>query len=174
MSEDPVNHRHAFLAMVVFVATAVTMTGVASGETLYVSAKTAQLRAGKTSLDQVVATLKLGDMLDVVKRDNRWLQVQTSKGVKGWIYSSNVSASKPAGADNELAALGRSFRRTDASGTTASAGARGLDKTSEGYANKSGITQQQRDAVDRMTAYKIPDEDIQEFMKSGRLGEYAD
>lgn len=160
--------------MMVSLVTAITMTEAAFGETVYVAAKSAQLRSGKTSLDPVVASLKLGETLEVVKRDDRWLQVQTTKGVKGWIYYSNVSASKPAGGDNELAALGRSFRRTDASGVTASAGARGLDKASEGYANKSGITQQHRDAVDRMTAYKIPDEDIHEFLKSGRLGEYAE
>ena len=167
-------HRCAFLAMMVSFVTAITMTDAAFGETVYVAAKSAQLRSGKTSLDPVVASLKLGETLDVVTRDDRWLQVQTTKGVKGWIYYNNVSASKPAGGDNELAALGRSFRRTDASGVTASAGARGLDKASEGYANRSGITQQHRDAVDRMTAYKIPDEDIQEFLKSGRLGEYAE
>jgi hypothetical protein len=66
------------------------------------------------------------------------------------------------------------MRQTDSSGVTASAGARGLDKASEGYANRAGITQQHREAVDRMTAYKIPDEAIQEFLKSGRLGEYAE
>lgn len=168
------NLRYTFLAMMVSFVTAITMTDAALGETVYVAAKSAQLRSGKTSLDPVVATLKLGETLDVVTRDDHWLQVQTSQGVKGWIYHNNVSASKPAGGDNELAALGKSFRRTDASGVTASAGARGLDKASEGYASRSGITQQQRDAVDRMTAYKIPDEDIQGFLKTGKLGEYAE
>lgn len=168
------NHRCAFLAMMVSCVIAITMTGAAFGETLYVAAKSAQLRSGKTSLDPVVASLKLGETVDVVQRVGRWLEVQTAKGVKGWIYDNKVSASKPTGGDNELAALGRSFRRTDASGVTASAGARGLDKASEGYANRSGITQQHRDAVDRITAYKIPDEDIHEFLKSGRLGEYAE
>lgn len=166
------NHRHTFLAIVVFVVTA--MTGAAFGETLYVSAKSAQIRSGKTSLDPVVASLKIGEALQVVKRDDRWVQVKTAKGVTGWIYSGNVSESKPAGGDNELAALGKGFRRTEASGVTASAGARGLDKASESYANRVGITQQHRDAVDRMTASKIPDEDIQAFLKAGRLGEYAE
>ena len=167
-------HRCAFLAMMVSLVTAITMTDAALGETVYVAAKSAQLRSGKTSLDPVVANLKLGETLDVVKRDDRWLQVQSTKGVKGWIYDNNVSTSKPAGEDNELAALGRSFRQTDASDVTASAGARGLDKVSEGYARRSGITQRHRDAVDRMTAYKISDEEIHEFLKSGRLGEYAE
>lgn len=168
------NHRHAFCAIIIFIVTAMTTPNTAFGETLYVVAKSAQLRSGKTSLDPVVASLKLGESLNVVKRDERWLQVRTTKGVQGWIYIKHVSESKPAGGDNELAALGKGFRRTEASSVTASAGARGLDKTSEGYASKSGITQQQREAVDRMTAYKIPDEDLQEFMKAGRLGEYAE
>ena len=160
--------------MLVFILTAIVITDAAFGETLYVAAKSAHLRSGKTSLDPIVASLILGETVEVVKRDDRWLQVQTGKGVTGWIYHSNVSASKPAGGDNELASLGRNFRRTEASGVTASAGARGLDKASENYATRSGITQQHRDAVDRMTANKVPDEDIQEFLKSGRLGEYAE
>lgn len=168
------NRRCIFLAIMVSLVTALTMTDAASGETLYVAAKSAQLRSGKTSLDPVVATLKLGEPLEVVKRDDRWVQIRTAKGVTGWIFSNNVSASKPAGGDNELAALGQSVRRTDASAVTASAGARGLDKASEDYANRAGITKQHRESVDRMTSYKLPDEDVQEFLKSGRLGEYAE
>ena len=169
-------HRGAVLAIAMMVSCviAIAVTGPAFGETLYVAAKSAQLRSGKTSLDPVVAGLKRGEPLEVVTRDNRWLQVQTAKGIKGWIYDNKVSASKPTGRDNELAALGRSFRRTDASDVTASAGARGLDKASGDYADRSGLTQQHRDAVDRMTAYKIPDEEIHAFLKSGRLGEYAE
>lgn len=168
------NHRHTFPAIMVFMVTVMTMTDAAFGETLYVTAKSAQLRSGKTSLDPVVANLKIGEALEVVKRDDRWVQVKTAKGVTGWIYSGNVSESKPAGGDNELAAMGKGFRQTEASGVTASAGARGLDKASESYANRVGISQQHRDAVDRMTANKIPDDDIQTFLKAGRLGEYAE
>jgi SH3 domain-containing protein len=169
-----VNHRRACLAVMVSLVTVMMITDLAFGETVYVAAKSAQLRSGKTSLDPVVANLKLGETLEVVKRDDRWMQVLTTKGVTGWIYSGNVSPSKPMGGDSELAALGQSVRRTDASAVTASAGARGLDKASEDYAKRSGITQQQRDAVDRMTTYKISDEEIQAFLKYGRLGEYAD
>jgi uncharacterized protein YgiM (DUF1202 family) len=169
-----VNRRFAFLIMLVTVMTAVGSSGTAFCEALYIAAKSAQLRSGKTSLDPVVATLKLGDTVEVTKRENRWLQVKTGKGVTGWIYDNKVSSSKPASGDSELAALGRSVRGTDASAVTASAGARGLDKAPGTYANRSGITQQQRAAVDRMTAYKISDEEVQEFLKSGKLGEYAE
>jgi hypothetical protein len=144
----------------------------ASAETVYVSAKSAQLRSGKTSLDPVVVNLKYGQELEVLAREDKWLQVETEKGEKGWIYGAKVSSTKPSGGGSELAALGERVRRGDSS-VTASAGARGLDKASEGYANRAGITKQHRDEVDRMTAYKVPDDEIQDFLKSGRLGEYA-
>lgn len=163
------------LRLSVFVAicfTGLAFAGTVLAESVYVTAKTAQIRSGKTSLDPVVANLQYGQELAVVAREEKWIQVQTGSGAKGWIYSSKVSSSKPSGADNELASLGQRYRRGDPS-VTASAGARGLDKASESYANRAGITKQDRDAVDRMTAYKIPDDEIQEFLKSGRLGEYA-
>ncbi len=162
-----------FLRVIIAFAASVAVVGAAFGETLYVSARTAQLRSGKTSLDPVVAGLRLGESLDVVKRDGRWLQVRTAKDVTGWIFDNYVSFEKPSGGDSDLAAMGKGFRGNDVV-VTASAGARGLDSASEGYANRSGITKQEREAVDRMTAYKVPDDDIREFLKSGKLGEYAE
>lgn len=147
-------------------------TSNALAEIAYVTAKSAQIRSGKTSLDPVVANLKYGQAVEVISRGERWVQVQTTSGTKGWIYYNKISSSRPPDADNELASLGQRFRRSDPS-VTASAGARGLDKASEEYADRTGISKPHRDAVDRMTTYKIPDEDIQKFLKSGRLGEYA-
>ena len=142
-------------------------------ETVYVQAKTAQLRAGKTSLDAVVGNVKFGDALEVVGRDGSWIEVKTSAGAKGWIFASKTSASKPSGTNDTLAKLGQSMRGGDASATTASAGARGLVKASEGYANRAGVSARDRDAVDRMTTYQIPDQEVEEFLREGGLGEYA-
>jgi hypothetical protein len=145
----------------------------ASAETVYVQAKHAQLRAGKTSLDAVVGTVKFGEALEVVGRDGSWMEVKTSAGTKGWIFANKTSPSKPSGTNDTLAKLGQSMRSGDASSTTASAGARGLDKASEGYADRAGISARDREAVDRMTAYHIPDQEVEEFMREGGLGEYA-
>ena len=149
-------------------------TSVALAETIYVQAKTVKLRAGKTSLDAVVAEGKFGDALEVLRNDGNWLEVQTGAGTKGWIFAGKTTATKPAGSDDsDLARLGKSVRRTEASDVTATAGARGLDKASEGYANRAGITQRDRDAVDRMAAYRMSDQEVDDFLKEGRLGEYA-
>jgi uncharacterized protein YgiM (DUF1202 family) len=146
---------------------------VAWAETVFVQAKTAKLRSGKTSLDPVVADVKYGEALEVRKTEGTWLQVETRSGVTGWIFAGKTSTAKPSGADDELAKLGRTFRGREASDATASAGARGLDKVSEGYANRSGISQRDRDAVDRMTAYSVSDQEVEDFLKKGELGEYA-
>ncbi|MGZ8394225.1 MAG: SH3 domain-containing protein [Nitrospira sp.] len=145
----------------------------ALAETVYVQAKTAQLRAGKTSLDAVVGNVKFGEALDVVIRDGSWVEVKTSSGARGWIFANKTTASKPSGNNDTLAKLGQNLRGGDASATTASAGARGLDKASEGYANRTGVSARDREAVDRMTAYQIPDQKVEEFLREGGLGEYA-
>jgi uncharacterized protein YgiM (DUF1202 family) len=148
--------------------------GVALAETVYVQAKTVKLRAGKTSLDSVVANLKFGEPLEVLRKVGAWLEVQTGGGTKGWIFAAKTTPTQPTGSeDDALAKLGKSFRRTEAGDVTAAAGARGLDKASEGYANRTGITQRDRDAVDRMAAYRMSDQEVDDFLKSGELGEYA-
>lgn len=162
------------LVRTVMVAVAVlAWVNMAAAETVYVRAKTAQLRAGKTSLDEVVANLRYGESLEVLAKDGAWLEVKTTRGTRGWLYSNKVSTSKPSGGDNALAQLGKSMRGGDPSATTASAGARGLDKASEEYANQAGISQRDRDAVDGMTAYQVSDQEVEEFLKEGGLGEYA-
>ena len=150
------------------------LTGVALADTVFVQSKTAKLRSGKTSLDSVVADLKLGEPLEVLSKEGSWLEVRTARGAKGWIFAGKTTSTKPASSeDDSLTKLGKSFRKTEAGDVTASAGARGLDKVSEGYANRVGITQQDRDAIDRMTAYRITDQEVEDFLKSGGLGEYA-
>ncbi len=150
------------------------LTGVALAETVFVQSKTAKLRSGKTSLDSVVADLKFGEPLEVLNKEGSWLEVRTARGAKGWIFAGKTTPTKPRGSEDDvLALLGKSFRRTEAGDVTASVGARGLDKVSEGYANRAGITQQDRDAVDRMAAYRITDQEVEDFLKSGGLGEYA-
>jgi hypothetical protein len=142
-------------------------------ETLYVQAKTAQLRAGKTSLDAVLANVRYGEAVEVLSRDGNWTEVKTAGGAKGWIFSNKLSPSKPSGGNDTLAQLGQSMRSGEASGSTASAGARGLDKASEGYADRAGISQRDREAIDRMTGYQVSDEEVEQFLKEGGLGEYA-
>ena len=150
------------------------MAGTVWAETVFVQAKTAKLRSGKTSLDKVVADLQYGEALEVVKTEGTWTEVRTRSGVTGWIFTSKTTSVKPSGGgDDELAKAGRLFKGKEASDATASAGARGLTEVSGEYAKRSGISQRDRDTVDRMTTYKITDQEVEDLLKKGELGEYA-
>jgi uncharacterized protein YgiM (DUF1202 family) len=161
--------RAIFLVALIMLGTALG----AAAETMFIQAKTAKLRSGKTSLDPVVADLKYGEAVELVRSEGKWLEVQTAAGAKGWIHVTKTSRVRPSGTDDTLASLGRSFRRGESSEVSASAGARGLDKVSETYANRAGIPERYRQAVDRMAAYQIADQEIEDFLKKGELGEYG-
>ncbi|HLG43936.1 MAG TPA: SH3 domain-containing protein, partial [Nitrospirales bacterium] len=77
--------------------------GQALAETVYVQGKTAKLRAGKTSLDRVVADLRFAEPLEVLRKDGTWFEVRTAAGVSGWIFANKTTATKPSGQDDELA-----------------------------------------------------------------------
>ena len=101
------------------------LTDAALAETRYVQGRTAKLRSGKTSLDQVVAELKMGDPLEVVRREGPWVEVRTTGGVRGWLPISNTTTVKPSGGDDDLA-RGEQFPQTDTSEVTGTAGGRGF------------------------------------------------
>lgn len=149
------------------------LANLALAETVYVHAKSASLRTGKTSLSRVVASVQYGQALKLVEKGDGWYKVQTRNGAVGWIYHNKVGTSKPTERESRLAALGKDFRRTQSSSLTGTAGVRGLDEFSADYANRARIPAHYRAAVDRMTNYRLSDREVEAFLKSGRLGEYA-
>ena len=150
------------------------LSNLAVAETVYVHAKSATVRTGTTSLSQKVASVQFGQALELIEKRDNWYHVQTHNGAVGWIYHNKVGASKPSGQESRLAALGKDFRRTQSSSITGTAGVRGLDEYSAGYANRTGIAARHRAAVDHMTNYRLSDREVEVFLKSGRLGEYAE
>ena len=149
------------------------LVSLAQEQTVFVQARNAQLRSGKTSMSPVVATLQSGEPLQVIRREGDWMEVRTGTGATGWLFANKVGTTKPSTGTGTLAALGSSFRQREASPVTASTGARGLDRVSEEYARQVGIPPQHRDAVDRMTVYRLSEQELEAFLREGRLGEYA-
>lgn len=150
------------------------LSNVAIAETVYVQAKSATLRSGTTSLSRVVGSLSYGQGLELLGKREHWYKVKSQNGLVGWIYHTKVGVDKPSGKESRLAALGKDFRHTRSSSITGTAGVRGLDEFSAGYANRAGIATRHRVAVDRMTNYRLTDREVEAFLKSGRLGEYAE
>jgi len=161
-------------------ALAVTMAAIFLGpvswslaETLYVIAKSAHIRAGKTSLDTVTDTIRYGDAVESIIRENDWVQIQTKSGAKGWIYAANKLSSVPPVNDQGHFEKISANLKGPVSSTTTSAGARGLDKVAQSYAENNGISAQSRQAVDDMAKYTVDDAQVDSFLKEGGLGEYS-
>jgi|CXWL01.1.fsa_nt_gi uncharacterized protein YgiM (DUF1202 family) len=148
------------------------LSGVALAEKLYVIVKSAKVRSGITSLDAITDTVHYGDAVESIGKENEWVRVETKSKAQGLIHVSKLSSSQP-GADQSSYGIVTAIVRSGASQPTVSAGARGLDKVAEGYADGSGISSENRAAVDKMTSYQIDDKQLEAFLKEGGLGDYA-
>ncbi|NOS82722.1 MAG: SH3 domain-containing protein [Nitrospira sp.] len=165
----PLKTRWAFTltTLAIFVIT----SGLGLAETLYITSKSAKVRAGKTSLDAITDTVHYGDTVESIRQENEWFEVKTKNGAQGWVHTTKLSNSPPTkGQDSTFLGMPLASR---ASQPTVSAGARGLDKVAEGYAEGSGISPQSRAAVDKMTSYQVDDKRVETFLKEGGLGDYA-
>jgi hypothetical protein len=147
------------------------LVAIAYAETVYVRSRSASLRQGKSSVDQVVTRVGLGEALEVLIREEGWVRARTAEGKEGWIFGSNVSSEKPEGGDTLLSRLGRGFRG-EAAEVAASAGARGLDKTAEEYAARAGVGPQHVAAINRLEKFLVSDEEVDRFLREGRVGEF--
>ncbi len=165
---------HQIFLKTLLVLSLLLLAGLAQAETLYVQASSASIRSGKTSLSKIVASVQFAEALESIQQEGNWYQVRTHKGHVGWIYTNKVTSTKPSTPDSRFASIGRGFRKTESSSATATAGVRGLDEFSSGYAKRKGISRRHRVAVNQMTHYRLSDRDVEMFLKSGRLGEYAE
>ena len=84
----------------------------ALAETVYVRARSAKIRSGRTALDRVVERVRRGTPLEVLEKDGRWLLVKTPKDNEGWVYASRTSPEEPEEDGGLLARIGKSSGET--------------------------------------------------------------
>lgn len=97
--------RSARLLLTLLLGVAFVLPLTASGgpaKVVYVQEATAELRSGKTSMDEKVALVKRGDALTVLVREDDWLQVKTADGLVGWFPLEKTSETRPVVATGEI------------------------------------------------------------------------
>jgi len=145
----------------------------ALAETLYVKKSATKLQESASASSKVVATLSQGTAVEVVNKSGNFYQVTAPGGKKGWVFKFKLSdkAAEAGGGSGLLDALGgqQMAARESASGSSI----RGLSPISEEHAKSKGISQGSIDAVKQMEAFKVSTQDVDAFMKAGKLGEYA-
>src|SRR5207237_10180684 len=103
MTEASMNARVPLRLVLLILMIVGSLFSVAWAETVFVQAKTAKLRSGKTSLDKVVADLQYGEALEVVKTEGTWTEGRTRSGVTGWMFASQTTTGTPSvGCDDDV------------------------------------------------------------------------
>lgn len=146
--------------------------GLAQEGKVWVTSGGAKLTAEPQATAASVAALPVGAELAVVATRDKWLQVSTADGKRGWIYRGKVSSVRPAGAGGGLfGALGKSSIQVGSADTSRSI--RGLSPEAEAYAQGAGTPAEYRKAVDRTLALAVAPDEVDRFLREGRVGEYA-
>ncbi|MDZ7699128.1 MAG: SH3 domain-containing protein [Deltaproteobacteria bacterium] len=144
--------------------------------TLWVSSEGAKLKSDNTAMSDTVKTLPLGMEVSVLRSRDRWHYIRTPAGEEGWMYRGRLSDTPPEmeaeGQGEDLfAGLGGNGIGSDEASTSRSI--RGLSKETETYADHQNTPAKYRQALDQVLTMTISDKELQKFLKSGRIGEYA-
>ncbi len=141
---------------------------------MWVSSESAKLKSEKRSSSATIATLPYGSELKVRMLAGRWYKVSTASGKNGWIYRGRVSDTPPEAEDEDggfLDDLPGTSIHADSSDTSRSI--RGLSPEAAAYANSSKTPQKYRQALDQVMAVKTDKKEVEAFLKTGKIGEYA-
>jgi SH3-like domain-containing protein len=113
------------------------VAAIAAGQTAttrWVDRTKADVRAGKASFHEVVDTVLKGEQVQVVRTEDKWINVRTPRGKTGWLFEQALSATAvtPGGSDFLKMVPGDA----STSATSASTGAKGV--YAEQYAKSKG------------------------------------
>jgi uncharacterized protein YgiM (DUF1202 family) len=160
----------ALMAALVFSA-----VPVLAGGTMWVTSEKARLKSKPKASSTTLATVSVGAKVSVLESKKRWYKVRTSSGEKGWMYRGKLSDTPPAketeDSDNLFSSMQASSISADEAQTSRSI--RGLSKETERYAQQRRTPEVYKKALDQVLAIRITDKEVDVFLKTGKIGEYA-
>ena len=151
-------------------------TTVLAAEALWVTSDNAQLKKEAKASSETITTVPIGVQVNVLNSEKRWHQIQIPSGQQGWMYRGRLSDTPPekapeGGSGNLFGALTASNIKADEASTGRSI--RGLSEETEEYAKNKKTPQATKQALDQVLALQISEKEIQDFLKKGKIGEYA-
>lgn len=148
-------------SVMVAMAGALSLTGVALAERMSVQVQDGQVRATPSFLGAVVAKLPYGAAVEAQAPQNGWVQVQTGTGQQGWMSAASLTTKKivmTAGAggasgasSDELALAGKGFNSD-------------VEKEFKKQNPKVNFA-----VVDQMAKIKIAPQEMQKFLVDGSV-----
>lgn len=143
-----------------------------AAETLYVKTTGAKLRDGNSFRSRTLQKLNAGTPVKVLEKTRTFYKVSLPNGREGWMLKLKLTSRAPA-VKRERRPVLRRRPRMAALESTSGSSIRGLVPASKKYAKDKGIPEQYIQAVMRMESYAIPAEELDQFLKEGKLGNYA-
>ena len=150
---------------------------VLAQEKLWVSSDQAKLKADKSASSETLETLPIGAEVTVIDQEDRWYEIMATSGTQGWIYRGRLSDSPPAEETRKESEDLFAFMpgsNIEADQATSDRSIRGLSDETEQYAKNRQTPEAYKRALDNILAMNIGEKELEEFLKSGKIGEYAD
>ncbi len=146
----------------------------ARAETMYAKKDRIKVTAQKSPMSKVVATLQLGDSVQVLEKSGRHYKVRVGSGKKGWVFKFRLSP-KPVSTGEGGDALAMLSGESGISAREARSGGsiRGLEEATEEYAKNKQIDPAHKESVERMERYKVLRDELIRFQQEGSVGEFA-
>lgn len=165
---------NVFNILMVSIFMALCFAGSALAETMYAKKDRVKVTSEKSPKSKVVATLRLGDAVDVLKKSGRQYKVKLGSGATGWVFKFKLSEKKPSGKSGGSGLSALTGKSTVVAQEARAGGSiRGLKETTEQYAERKHISPVHRRSVDKMEQFVITDEELNRFKQDGGVGEYA-
>ena len=143
-------------------------------ETMWAKKDRVKVTAEKSPTSSVVATLRVGDQVQVVKKSGRQYQVKLKSGKSGWVFKFKLTDSEPEKKTGGSGLSGLSGGNTVVAQEARAGGSiRGLKETTEQYADKKQISDADRRSVEKMEQRTVTDDELDQFKRDGQIGEYA-
>lgn len=151
------------------------LTDTGALERVWVYAKGAPLKADKTASSETITRLTAGTALNVLSVKKRWYHVSTDSDEKGWIFRGKISKSPPEQSPDEeddlLGELSDSNIMLAAADTSRSI--RGKSRKSKTPELENKTEEKYLQALDTVLSFYTSDDEIEQFLEQGRIGEYA-
>jgi hypothetical protein len=157
---------------------AVLFVGFSAGnvlaETMWAKKDRVKVTAEKSPTSSVVAILRVGDQVQVVQKSGRLYKVKMRNGKSGWVFKFKLSDTQPEEKSGGSGLSGVAGDNTVVAQEARAGGSiRGLKETTEQYADKKHISEADRRSVEKMEQRTVTDDELNQFKKDGRIGEYA-
>jgi uncharacterized protein YgiM (DUF1202 family) len=131
-----------------------------AGKTMYVTAKTVDLKSSSAFFSDVKGTLVYGDSVTVVQEYGRWTEVRAAEkqNLSGWIAAANLTSmrllsggsSSTTASANELALAGKGFNQ----------------EVENSYKTSGNLNY---DAIDAIEKEEVPNRELYNFLLEGHL-----